>query len=45
MTFFTPKISIYPAEFPNDLFLLLHKQPFVTAHFRSSLYILCITAR
>ena len=23
----------------------LHKQPFITAHFRSSLYILCITAR
>src|SRR6218665_1803702 len=23
---------------------LLHKQPFITAHFRSSLHILCITA-
>src|SRR6218665_2403552 len=31
----------------NHLFLLnssLHKQPFITAHFRSSLHILCITA-
>src|SRR6218665_2759891 len=31
----------------NYLFLLnssLHKQPFITAHFRSSLHILCITA-
>src|SRR6218665_803426 len=30
------------------LFLLnssLHKQPFITAHFRSSLHILCITAQ
>src|SRR6218665_2474973 len=30
----------------NHLFLLnssLHKQPFITAHFRSSLHILCIT--
>jgi len=24
---------------------LLHKQPFITAHFKSSLHILCITAR
>src|SRR6218665_580042 len=31
----------------HHLFLLkssLHKQPFITAHFRSSLHILCITA-
>ena len=40
---FYQKISIYPAKFPIDLFSL-HKQSFITAHFDSSLHILCITA-
>jgi len=30
---------------PLDRQSLLHKQPFITAHFKSSLHILCITAR
>src|SRR6218665_3994398 len=33
---FLQEISIDPAKFPKDLFLSLHKQPFVTAHFNSS---------
>ena len=37
--FFTQNISTYPAKFQNDLFLLLHKQPFITAYFKSSLHI------
>ena len=31
--------SIYTAKFPNDLSLSLDKQPFITAHFESSLNI------
>jgi len=42
---FYQQISIYTAKFPNNHFLSLHKQPFITAHFDSSLHILCITAR
>src|SRR6218665_1777174 len=39
---FYQEISIYPAKLPNDIFLSLHKQPFITAHFDSSLHILLL---
>ena len=36
---FYQKIPIYPAKFPNDLFLSVHKQPFINAHLDSLLHI------
>jgi len=39
------KFLLYPPKISINLFLSLHKQPFITAHFKSSLHILCITAR
>jgi len=43
-TFFTKKFLFFQPNF-RMTFLSLHKQPFITAHFDSSLHILCITAR
>ena len=36
---FYQKVSIFPAIFPNDLILSLHKQPFITANFDSSQHV------
>jgi len=43
MTFLTKQFYLFSQI--SEWYFLLHKQPFITAHFKSSLYILCITAR